>query len=418
MQTVADKIIQLYETNSPEIMNELGEMYFGLAQSSVVQNNTGLKLLFKEDGPVVNHSLALSFFKMAARKNNSAVSEKGWLALGLRAYFSAAKEKNVQKKAESFQKANDYLKIVGDKHPDIIPATISANLGLWSFKENDYKSARYWLRLVRRAHLVQPVLNADQYIVMQNYRAMTITKNTKNFKHFCEGMKQKGIPFSREVFLSYMKELLSKELLSWNETQLLAWMYKSKLVTKQDKKSISLKLVRQYCDRQDWFMALHWAGKNGNATLRKEINNALDKSMSKLKLYLLTKYQIAAGMLLLLCGALATFPLNPNDMPQIAITGLVALVALVFALIILYLRAIKRKYAGFLWGLGQLGCGIASLTLLKPTARLGETWQHFLVPGIFSLAYFLMLLSMPEMFKFNKYIYRLVIEFFNWSDNQ
>ena len=427
MQIIAEKILQIHETDSPESMNALGELYFGLAESSVVQNNKTLKQLFKESCPVVNHSQALEWFKLAEEKKSSALSEKGWLALGLKAYFAAKKEKYAKDKEAFFREADERLSIAARKcskiiPATIIPATICANLGIWFFNNGQYEKARYWLALLRNAHKTQPVLDNVQYNIMQNYRAATIVHEETNFEHFCGDMIKKDIPFSEDLFIDFTDLILTKGSLDQNEMKILSWIYyKAESVSRlntSDKKTISLKLARQYLDKQDWLMALYWARKNGDATLKKDVNDALDNSSSDWKLYLLPKYQIAAGMVLLLCGILASFTLNLNTIPQIAICGLVIPGVIASVFIIQYLRVIKRQCTAFLWGLGQLGGGVALLALLKPTDCLGASWQHILIAGIFSLAYFMMLLSMPEMFKFGDYIYKTMTDFFRWREDK
>ena len=418
MQKLAEKILQTYETGSPEGMNALGELYLGLADSSVVQNNEALKQLFKESGPVVNHSLALMYFDLAEKKKSSALSEKGRLALGLKAYFDAQKVSSDRQKKALFMEANAKLKDVGDRHPDFIPATICANLGIWFYKERMFDIARYWLNLLRKAHMTTPFLNKEQCDIMQNYRAGAIVHDENNFENFCLQMIQKCIPLSKEIFHNFMKLMLNKESLNQEEIKILSWMYKSEQVSKEDKLTISSKLGRHYISEQDWFMALHWFYKSGDKTLKDDIDDALDASASKWKLYLLPRYQIVAGLMLLLCGTLTTFALNLKTIPQYAISGLVFLCIIALVLIILYVRTIGRRRSGFLWGVGQVGFGVASLVLLKPTGHLCASLQHILIPCIFSLAYFLFLLSMPEMFKFDDFIYKIMTDFFRWGDNK
>ncbi len=400
MRRLIENIFQIYETDTAESKNALGELYFDLSASTVVSENKALMQFFQAPAPVVNHSLALKYFHLAESQNPSALLTKGRLALGLEAYFAANAEPIVQKKKELYQDANAYLMLVEEKHSGIIPVTICGNLGMWFLKNGQLDTARYWLYLLKESHRVKPILHKSQYYIMQNYRAAAIAKNQDNFKHFCYEMIQKNIPLSKETFFNYMRCLLRQAFLNQSDIYILSWMYHSDCVQEPDKKQITSKLAKHYQYVHNWLAAFHWAAKNGDGIFKYDIYKALNDSKSKWSIYLLKKYQITAGGVLMLLVALITMWLNMNPLPKSMIISLSAFMLVLIGCAVHYLSTIKGQRLGFLLGVCEISSGWALLSLLKAISHLHIILVVLLSTCVFSLAYLLILLSMPEMFKF------------------
>ena len=411
MKILADKILRVYETNSPDSKNELGEAYFDLRESAVMQQSKVMKDFFPAPVPVANHSLALKWFQLAENEKPSSLSLKGKLALGLNAYYAAKEATTSPEKCEFYQKASAYLTAVENACPGILPGVICGNLGMWFFTNKQFEVARYWLYKMKEAHHEKPFVNNSQYCVMQNARAATIVNDLDNFEHFCGGMLQKKVPFSKDTFEKYLNILMCKNAFEQSELEMLEWAYNSCEISADTKKQLASILARHYCDEQNWGAAIYWADKNGEKWLRRSIYWALDCSESKWKVLLMSKFQLAAGIVLFLVGALFTFGLKQDTNPQSGIIPLGAFIVGVTGFVIHYLWT--QRHFAFLVGLCQFCAGLGLLFFLRPVAQIDATWGPCLAFVVFSASYFMLLLSMPEMFEFANNSFRTVRNLFH-----